>query len=418
MQNFNLKNGVTATYIENNRFNANTLAVRFLLSLDSATVTENAMAAELICSCSAAFPTPEQLNLKLMQQYGASISAGFEKMGNSQIITLRLVSIKNGLGIGGEDCFSEALKVFHEVVFNPLCSNNAFLENDVNRIKKLWCDKIKSEINDKRVYAKNRLEQIMFEGAPYGVNKYGYIEKAESANGATLYEAYCRILSSAKINISFIGAEYPEQFISEFCSLLPDTIRYNYTISQIKKCEPKEVVERMDITQGKLVMGFRLSSFGEETDTFQNAVIGDIFGGGTYSKLFSEVREKMGLCYYCSARLNRYMGVMFVESGVDEVNAEKAKDAILKQLECLKNGDFSDEVLLSSKNSFKNSLNAVGDSLFGIDGWYGSRVMQSKPLSPAELLSLINSVTREQIIEGAKNITLDTVYYLLGKEEE
>lgn len=417
MQNFNIKNGVTATFIENSRFNANMLAVRFSLPLDANTVTENAMAAELISSCSAVFPTPESLNLKLMQLYGAHIYSSTEKVGNSQVITLRLVGIKNGLGIGGEDCFSEALHVFREVVFNPSVIDGEFKEEDVNRIKGMWCDKIKSEINEKRIYAKNRLEQIMFKGKPFGVNKYGYTENAEKVDGKSLYLAYKRLINDAKINLSFVGAEYPGEFVNEFCNILPDTKRYVDTVSHIEKREPCEVVERINITQGKLVMGFRLSEFGEETDTFVNAIICDIFGGGTYSKLFSEVREKMSLCYYCSARANRYMGVMFVESGVDEVNATRAKDAILKQLEDLQNGNFSDEVVLSSKRSFKNMLNAVGDSISGIDGWYGARLVQKNPLSPKEFLELINSVTREQIIEGAKKITLDTVFYLLGNEE-
>lgn len=417
MQKFNLKNGVTATFIKNNRYSANMLAVRFSLPLSEETVTENAMAAELICSCSKNLDTPEKMSLKLMQLYGAKIWATSEKVGNSQVITLRLYGVKNGLGIGGENCFDEALQVFYEVVFNPNANNDAFSTLDVNRIKSMWCDKIKSEINDKRIYAKNRLEQIMFGGSPYGVNKYGYIENAEKADSKTLYLAYKRLINEAKIDLSFVGGEYPRQFINEFCKGLPDTERHKDTVSHIEFREPGEVTERINITQGKLVMGFRLEEFGEETDTFINAVICDIFGGGTYSKLFSEVREKMSLCYYCSARANRYMGVMFVESGVDEVNAKRAKDAILKQLEDLQKGNFSDEVLLSSKRSFKNTLNAVGDSISGIDGWYGARLVQKNPLSPEEFLELINSVTREQIIEGAKKITLDTVYYLLGSEE-
>ncbi len=416
MQNYKIKNGVTATFIENSRFNANMLTVRFLLPLNADTVTENAMVAELISSCSAKYPTCEQLSLKLMQLYGASIKASCDKLGNSQVITLRLTAIKNGLGINGEDCFTEALKVFLDVVFNPSVKSEAFLDADVERVKKLWCDKINSEINDKRIYAKNRLEQIMFSETPYGVNRYGYIEKANKANGKDFYLAYKRLIDTAKINISFIGAEYPKEFIDAFCESLPNTERYEDCVSQIPLHEPKEVTERINITQGKLVMGFRLSGFGEESETYVNAIIADIFGGGTYSKLFSEVREKMGLCYYCSARANRYMGVMFVESGVDEVNANAAKEAILSQLESLQKGDFSDEILLSSKRSFKNSLNAVEDSLFGIEQWYGARMVQKKPLSPQQLLELISSVTREQIIEGAKKITPDTFFYLLGKE--
>ena len=417
MEIYSQKNGVTSAFIKNERFKANMLTIRFLLPLSEKTVTENAMAAQLICSSTKAYPKNEELSLKLMQLYGANISATTEKLSGSQLITLRLTALKNGMGFNSENCFSEALNLLFQVVFNPNALDGAFDEDEVHRVKNLWCDKIDAEINDKRKYAKNRLQQIMYKGMPFGTNRYGYKEAVQKADAKSLYNAYKRLIEEAQIHIIFTGAEYQEKFVSAFCNALPNTERYVPYNECIPVRQVTEATERLNISQGKLVMGFRLGSFGDERKTYINAVAVDIFGGGTYSKLFSEVREKMGLCYYCSATANRYMGAMFVESGVDEVNAERAKEAILSQLNDLQNGKFSDEVLLSSKRSFLNSLNAVGDSLASIDGWYGARIVQENPLSPKELSELICSVTREQVIEAAKQITPDTIFFLLGEKD-
>ncbi len=418
MEIYSLKSGVTALHLKNNRFKANMLTVRFMLPLSDKTVTENAMVAQLLCSSTKAYPKNEELSLKLMQLYGTNISATTEKLSNSQIITLRLTALKNGMGFNSENCFSEALNILYDIVFNPNAVDGAFEKDEVHRVKSMWCDKIDAEINDKRKYAKNRLEQIMYQGMPFGTNRYGYKSAAQKADGKSLYTAYRRLIEDAQIRITFTGDEYPKEFVSAFCNALPDGERYTPDNANIPPRAVNEVTERLPISQGKLVMGFRLGSFGDELNTYVNAVAADIFGGGTYSKLFSEVREKMGLCYYCSATANRYMGAMFVESGVDEQNANRAKEAILEKLSDLQNGKFSDEVLLSSKRSFLNSLNAVGDSLVGIDGWYGARMVQSNPLSPKELSELICSVTREQVIESAKAITPDTFFFLLGEKED
>lgn len=417
MQLYSLKNRVTAAHISESKFRANLLTVRFLLPLSADTVTENAMAAELICSCSKAYPKQEALNLKLMQLYGATFTSTTEKIGNSQMITLRLHALKNGLGINGENCFFEALELVRESVFNPNAENFEFPLSEVNRVKAVWCDKINAEINNKRIYAKNRLEQIMFEGEPYGVPRYGFIEKAKNASGKELYSAYLRLINEAQIRITYIGDNYPEQFINQFTKALPDTKRYSVALPTPKKSELREVTERINISQGKLCMGFNLKTCGEETETYPIAVAVDIFGGGTYSKLFSEVRERMGLCYYCSAHASRYMGLMLVESGVDEQNAKTAKQEILNQLESLKQGDFSDETLEASKRSYLNSLGSVEDSIVAIDSWYGSRMVQKNPLSPKELAELINSLSRKQVISAANGITPDTFFYLFGEEE-
>ena len=157
---------------------------------------------------------------------------------------------------------------------------------------------------------------------------------------------------------------------------------------------------------------------GGDRETLAVALAVDIFGGGPYSKLFSQVREKQSLCYYCSARAIRKKGYMVVESGVEDANAERAKNEILAQLEKIKQGDFSDELIDFSKRSIADSLNSAVDSIASIDYWYGARFSEENPLSPMEMAELILGVTREKIIDSARKITPDTFYFLESKGGE
>ncbi len=142
-------------------------------------------------------------------------------------------------------------------------------------------------------------------------------------------------------------------------------------------------------------------------------VLCDIFGGGTYSLLFSNVREKMSLCYYCAVRAVRRKGVIMVESGVESANIEKAKTAILDQLKALQQGNFDEQLLQSSKRALTQSLESIADSQTVTDRWYADRVFDRPVLSPSQLIEKINTVQKSDVVAMANTIALDTVYELV-----
>lgn len=415
MEFLKVKEGVSICFIKNNLFKASLLTVRFLLPLNKNEITENAMAADIISECSKAYPTPEALQIALSSLYGAEVYSGWEKSGDTQMITLSLKCLSDRYGIRGEKCFQKAAEIFRGLLMEPNFDGGVFKSEAVSRAKRRHIDAIKGEINDKRIYSKNRMEEIMFQNEEYGVPKHGYIENAELASCEILTEAYKRLIEKATVRISFVGDKLPD-YVMELAKAFPDGERIPPVKPQY--IEPKscrEIHEKMDVTQGKLVMGFRTPQIGGDRDTAPLAVAVDIFGGGPYSKLFSEVREKQSLCYYCSARAIRKKGYITVESGVEDKNAQKAKNEILSQLDKIKNGDFDDEVIDYSKRSICESLNSAVDSIASIDYWYGVRFGEENPLSPSGLAKLIAEVTREEIIQSAKKIVPDTFYFLESK---
>ena len=57
----------------------------------------------------------------------------------------------------------------------------------------------------------------------------------------------------------------------------------------------KEVTERIDVKQGKLILGFRVNLKPDDELTPAMRSFADVFGGGPYSRLFTKVREEMSL---------------------------------------------------------------------------------------------------------------------------
>lgn len=142
-----------------------------------------------------------------------------------------------------------------------------------------------------------------------------------------------------------------------------------------------------------------------------------VYGGSPSSKLFMNVREKMGLCYYCGSRITDVKGAMFVESGVQNNNIDAARQAITDQLKAVQDGRFTEDELMYAKLAMINSYKSIGDSLFATENWYMNQVFNIETLTPDEVAERVDKVTRIDVIEAARKVSLDTVYVLKGEDE-
>ena len=278
-------------------------------------------------------------------------------------------------------------------------------------------------MSEKRVYAKNRLIEEMYKGSCYGTPKCGTVEDIEAITEASLYKMWQKMLATAYIRVQVIGAAVPQGLFEEIGRRFENTERYNITDctkSQPTAAadKPRTVTERQAIQQGKLVMGFSSDTAGDDDSTMPLMVMTDIFGGGPHSRLFDNVREKMSLCYYCSASSSRVKGLITVESGVEEQHAEKAEKAISEQLEIMKKGEFTDFEFSSSVKSLRDSLNSYNDSQPLLDLWYALKAVNKNLYSPEDIAEKISAVTRDEIIAAANGVKLHTVYKLLPKDEK
>ena len=322
-----------------------------------------------------------------------------------------------------ESLIKRACDMLLSLIFEPKAENGAFCADDLAREKRKAIEHVKGEMSEKRVYAKNRLIEEMYKGSCYGTPKCGTVEDIEAITEASLYEMWQKMLATAYIRVQVIGAAVPQGLFEEIGRRFENTERYNITDCTKSQptaaaAAPRTVTERQAIQQGKLVMGVSSDTAGDDDNTMPLMVMTDIFGGGPYSRLFDNVREKMSLCYYCSASSSRVKGLITVESGVEEQNAEKAEKAISEQLEIMKKGEFTDFEFSSSVKSLRDSLNSYNDSQPLLDLWYALKAVNKNLYSPEDIAEKISAVTRDEIIAAANGVKLHTVYKLLPKEEK
>ncbi len=365
------------------------------------------------------YPDVTSVERKLALLYGAEIIVDVTKSGENQVLKVEVSCIDDRFSIGEESITNECLKLLFQMVFEPRLENGAFCSDDVESEKRLLAERLIAENSDKRTYAKNRCNEIMFENELYGIHRYGTVEDIEKITPESLYEAYKEMLSKSKMLVCVSGGSFSnvEELLEKYISDDDRKAELNETLYVETSEDVKYVKEQEAVKQGKLVMGFRLGMKGEDDDYAARRVMVDLFGGSPHSKLFTVVREKMSLCYYCSAMMFRQKGVMLVQSGIESYNEEKAKTAILEQLEDIRKGNFTDDDIASSVKSLEDGFRSVSDSAESVAGWFTSQVCSNKYLYPEDFIEQFKKVTREDIIKAAKAVTLDTVFMLEGTGE-
>ena len=167
----------------------------------------------------------------------------------------------------------------------------------------------------------------------------------------------------------------------------------------------------MQVTQGKLVIGLNVNETAENS-RFITSVYNAILGGGANSKLFQNVREKASLAYTAGSNYNRTKNCIFIRAGIEIQNYQKALDTIKQQLEDMKNGNFTDKDIKDSKELIVASIEGISEEQDTEITYYYGQELADRFVNLKEYMEKIREVTKEQIIQIAQNIKVNTVYFL------
>ncbi|MBR5442111.1 MAG: insulinase family protein [Clostridia bacterium] len=415
----NISEGIELCSISAKGFKSACVTVSFVMPLCER-ASAYALVPNVLARSSAMYPDLTSIERKLAKLYGAELVVDVSKSGDHQVLKMGVSCIDDRFAFDGESISAECSKLLFELLFNPRLVDGVFSADDVESEKRLLAERLASENSDKRAYAKNRCEEIMFSGDVYGIHRFGTAEAIAQVTAESLFAAYNEVLSQAKIVVCVSGNTDLELVRKSLVNYTADLNRAPVTnkTSFVKSAtEVKYEKEQEAVKQGKLVMGFRMGMENADDMYFARRVMSDLFGGSPHSKLFTVVREKMSLCYYCSARLQRPKGVMLVQSGIESENEDKARQAILDQLEDIKNGSFSDADVEASVRALEDSFKSVSDSPESLDAWFMAQCVSSAYHRPEYFIDGFKAVTRDEIIEAARQVTLDTVFMLEGTAE-
>lgn len=402
-------------YINNNsKFKTNLVQLVILNQLEKKTVSKNALIPFILYRGSERYPNSRDFKIILDELYGAELNVSVWKRGEVQIINFSLEIVNEKFLPTDEPLLKKGIALLKELVLNPYFTDEFFQQE-----RDFIIDEIKSIINDKYSYSLLRSYQEMCHNEPYSLHKLGVIEEHKRLTREKVYEQYEKMIRYSKILLFVIGdvdeEKVYEDFNENFIFKHKQDEEYNKTIVRDSVDEVKEIEERLNVQQGKLVLGFRTGISKSDKLYYPLLMFNGILGAFPHSKLFQNVREKESLAYYASSNIESTKGLLVINSGIEFTNYSKTKDIIIEQIEEIRNGNISDEEFNWTQNSLISSFESMGDNIKGLFSHYLLGLINQQQESIGDSINRLSMVNKEDIINVGKKIKLDTVYFLNKK---
>lgn len=413
--------GVNLSYLWSDKFKTSCLSLTLLTQLRRDTASMNALIPLVLRRGTTRCPDMEALSARLDELYGTAIEPVVRRIGEIQCLGFYASIPEAEYLPEQENVLEAATALLGELLLSPATRGGLLLPKYVDSEREKAEDMIKSRVNDKRSYSVTRCIEEMCCYEDFAVGRFGSLDDMRSVNYKKLTKQYRALLQSAPIEIFYCGKAPEKQLVSALRDALSTLPRgeINYDIGTDIRMnsiepEPRYVEEELDVTQGKLVIGWRLGECMEEPDYPALYVFNSVFGAGAMSKLFVNVREKLSLCYYAGSMLDLHKGIMLVASGIEFENFDAARDEIFAQLEAIKNGNITDDELAAARSCVASDLRSLTDSQGELEGFYLSLALDGLDCSPSELAELCEEVTKQDVIDIAGSVECDLIYFLKG----
>ena len=410
--------GVYLRAIRTDRFKTGCLNVNFVRPLTPEEAPLAALLPSVALRGTRRHPDIRSISAFLDEHYGASVGTLARKKG--EILTTGFFADfpEEGLLPPGERVFGPVVDFLGELLFEPRLVDGRIPADVFEGEKRNLLDTIDWRLNDKRTYSVYRMIRTMCAGEAYGVPRLGERPEAEAITPEGLLAWYRRMLRHSRVELFYMGARPQDEVADALRDMLSPLERDAVDpvgTKVLRTAGPvREVVETLDVLQGKLCIGLRTGITGDDPDFPALMLLNAVFGAGTTSKLFLNVREKLSLCYYASSSIDRFKGLMIISSGIESANYARAKDEIFRQLDACVRGEISAEELENARRAILSALRASLDSPSRMDEYSLGCALSGRDEDVETLMGRIRAVTKDEVCAAAGKLSVDTIYFLKG----
>jgi len=413
--------GIHLHFLKTDKFKTNLLAVFMLTDLTRENVTKNALIPAVLRRGTAKYPTMKEIATKLEEMYGSVLDASSDKMGDKQVMQFYMDSLANEYTLENENILEDGIELLFDLMLNPKTENESFCEEYVIQEKETIRELILSKINDKSSYAINRAIEEMCDKEPFGLYKFGYVEDLDKITAQDLYKHYRNILSTAEIHIYVSGnideIEIENLMKERFHTIARKYVAQNNNSDVTNYLENKIITEKQNVTQGKLVLGYKLQDVNLIDDMYAMTLYSAVLGGTASSKLFMNVREKQSLAYTVRSIYLKHKGLLMVNAGIEIENYEKALQYIQKEIEDMAFGNITEEEIKDAKANLVTAYKSYVDKQASMINLYMGQRYLGIVEEIETMIEKINAVTKEDIVSVANRLKLQITYFLTNQSE-
>ena len=409
--------GITLRVCRDTRFKQGCLSFQLVRQMKAEEAALNALLPSVLLRGTRNCPDLRSITEHLDELYGASVSPLVRRVGDYQTTGLYCGFMDDRFALPGDQVLRPMLAFLEELLLDSPLENGAFLSSFVESEKKNLIATIESELNDKRAYSMSRLLRILCREDTFGIPRLGEKEQVETITPEGLYAHYRAILRSSPIDIFYVGSAESTQVAELLMPLITKLgARGTKLLPQtaFHPCEKSDVVETMDVTQGKLCMGFVTPIINRQKEFAAMQLLNVIFGSGMTSKLFVNVREKMSLCYSIGSGYYGTKGILVVSAGIDFDKEQLTREEVLRQLTICREGGITEQELKAAKEALLSSLRSTHDAPSAIEGYYATAALSGLVFSHGDYMEAVETATLADVVACANSLELHTTYFLKG----
>lgn len=412
-----LQPGVTLRCFADDRFKQGGLSVQFIRPMRKQEAALNALIPAVLLRGTVTAPDLRDITLRLDDLYGAAVGPVVRRVGDYQTTGLYCGFISDAYAMPGDRVLEPAVEFLGQLLLEPVTEKGLFRTDYIRSEKKNLIAAIEARRNDKRAYAGSQMLKKMCKNDSFGIPRLGEVAQVKKITPRTAWEHYQTILRESRLDIFYVGKAAPDTVAKALKPLLDKLDRSYAELPEqtaFHPCAGGSYTETLEISQGKLAMGFVTPVTIRDPQFAAIQVCNVIFGGGMTSLLFTNIREKLSLCYDIGSGYHGSKGIVTVSAGIDCDKYDLVKQQVLAQLEICKKGAFTEAQLAAAKQALISSLQGVHDSPGSIESYYASSVLSGMNMTPEQYEIAVEQVTADQVAAAAATVTLHTDYFLKG----
>jgi predicted Zn-dependent peptidase len=302
------------------------------------------------------------------------------------------------------DKFSLALDWVSDIYLNSLLP-----EKEMEKEKGVIKEEINMYFDNPMAHCELLFQELLYGDQPAGWNIAGTKETVSATTRKdllTYMDSQYKAENTVVVVAGNINKEKVEEEVAQaFSTIKTGTPRKAHPVVE-KQDQPAVLNFYKETDQTHLILGARAFNMFSE-HRYSQEVLASILGGMMSSRLFSKIREEMGLAYYIKTSVddNPDTGVLYTRAGVENSKTEDAVKAIMNEYKKITEEKVTEKELTKTKEHIKGKTAISLESSDSLAYFHAvNELLENKTYTPEEIFKAIDSVTAEQIQQTAKKI--------------
>lgn len=416
-----LKGGGMLRAVETDKFKRSSLFLTCAVDIAPGTTPCDMVLLQLLSRRTADHPSNAALSRRCEELYGAVATCFCSSIADKLLIVQCGEFVSDAaLGTDGEIARG-VVQLMASMWLRPaLDEAGLFPEDEVAHAKAALCDSIRAADNSPAHYASRRCRELACAGTVHGYSVT--VDEVEAVSREQLTARY-HCLCRSRLSAFYVG-DAPERIaalLPEYYSAVSIAGPALLAPSAVQPCgdTAAQVDEARAIAQGNLCMAFYSGvTLGDTEEHYAMLMAVEVLGSSPVAKLFMNVRERLGLCYDCSATYNAHSGMVYIVSGIAADDRGQVEREIMAQLDELRLGHITAEELEAARLSLINSAAQIEDRPYSIWRFAEQRLRAGLEMSPEHYIERIRAVTTADIMRVSAAWRTGPSFFVYPENEE